>query len=385
MTALASRRRTSTRQAAVAVAVAVALVVGLSVWGAATLASSTIGRAVEPGSTVLRLPFTATGVLGVVDDDGHLASAVVIVLDPSGVGGSIVSIAPEADVASGRADSVVTLAEGVATGGESLFALDAESMVGIGIDALLLADVDRLADLLSPVGPITVGTDDLDVTAAAEILAGPGAGDPAAHLEADSAIWAALAAAVGEGVPALAGAIDSAPLAADATPTGMEPLLRRLFAGPVGHRMMPLRTLVPASDDAGAIVAHDWSEMLVVMAQVAPVRVAAPFAASTVRIVAPAGVDAAVEAVDRLGLAGLNVVSVDAAAGTVPSVTRILVGGPEALDDAGEFAAVFGPVETAIAERRVDGVDVIVELGESFNADLDRAIADDLVGSLFAP
>lgn len=385
MTALASRRRTSTRQAAVAVAVAVALVVGLSVWGAATLASSTIGRAVEPGSTALRLPFTATGVLGVVDDDGHLASAVVIVLDPSGVGGSIVSIAPEADVASGRADSVVTLAEGVATGGESLFALDAESMVGIGIDALLLADVDRLADLLSPVGPITVGTDDLDVTAAAEILAGPGAGDPAAHLEADSAIWAALAAAVGEGVPALAGAIDSAPLAADATPTGMEPLLRRLFAGPVGHRMMPLRTLVPASDDAGAIVAHDWSEMLVVMAQVAPVRVAAPFAASTVRIVAPAGVDAAVEAVDRLGLAGLNVVSVDAAAGTVPSVTRILVGGPEALDDAGEFAAVFGPVETAIAERRVDGVDVIVELGESFNADLDRAIADDLVGSLFAP
>lgn len=385
MTALASRRRTSTRQAAVAVAVAVALVVGLSVWGAATLASSTIGRAVEPGSTVLRLPFTATGVLGVVDDDGHLASAVVIVLDPSGVGGSIVSIAPEADVASGRADSVVTLAEGVATGGESLFALDAESMVGIGIDALLLADVDRLADLLSPVGPITVGTDDLDVTAAAEILAGPGAGDPAAHLEADSAIWAALAAAVGEGVPALAGAIDSAPLAADATPTGMEPLLRRLFAGPVGHRMMPLRTLVPASDDAGTIVAHDWSEMLVVMAQVAPVRVAAPFAASTVRIVAPAGVDAAVEAVDRLGLAGLNVVSVDAAAGTVPSVTRILVGGPEALDDAGEFAAVFGPVETAIAERRVDGVDVIVELGESFNADLDRAIADDLVGSLFAP
>lgn len=385
MTALASRRRTSTRQAAVAVAVAVALVVGLSVWGAATLASSTIGRAVEPGSTALSLPFTATGVLGVVDDDGHLASAVVIVLDPSGVGGSIVSIAPEADVASGRADSVVTLADGVATGGESLFALDAESMVGIGVDALLLADVDRLADLLSPVGPITVGTDDLDVTAAAEILAGPGAGDPAAHLEADSAIWAALAAAVGEGVPALAGAIDSAPLAADATPTGMEPLLRRLFAGPVGHRMMPLRTLVPASDDAGAIVAHDWSEMLVVMAQVAPVRVAAPFAASTVRIVAPAGVDAAVEAVDRLGLAGLNVVSVDTAAGTVPSVTRILVGGPEALDDADEFAAVFGPVETAIAERRVDGVDVIVELGESFNADLDRAIADDLVGSLFAP
>lgn len=385
MTALASRRRTSTRQAAVAIAVAVALVVCLSVWGAATLASSTIGRAVEPGSTALRLPFTATGVLGVVDDDGDLASTVVIVLDHSGIGGSIVSIAPEADVASGRADSVVTLADGVATGGESLFALDAESMVGIGVDALLLADVDRLADLLSPVGPVTVGTDDLDVTAAAEILAGRGAGDPAAHLEADAAIWAALAAAVGEGVPALAEAIDAAPLAADTAPTGMEPLLRRLFAGPVGHRMMPLRTLVPASDDAGPVVAHDWSEMLVVMAQIAPVRVAAPFAASTVRIVAPTGVDAAVEAVDRLGLAGLNVVSVDTAAGTVPSVTRILVGGPEALVDAGEFAAVFGPVETAIAERRVDGVDVIVELGESFNADLDRAIADDLVGSLFAP
>ena len=144
MTALAVRRRASTRQAAVALAAAMALVIGLSVWGAATLASSTIGQEVESGSTPLVLPFTATGLLGVVDADGGLASAVVIVLDPSGVGGSIVSIAPEADVASGRADSVVTLADGVATGGESLFALDAESMVGIGFDALLLADADLL-------------------------------------------------------------------------------------------------------------------------------------------------------------------------------------------------------------------------------------------------
>lgn len=385
MTALAARRRASTRQAAVAVTVAMALAIGLSVWGAATLASSTIGQEVESGSTPLVLPFTATGLLGVVDADGGLASAVVIVLDPSGVGGSIVSIAPEADVASGRADSVVTLADGVATGGESLFALDAEAMVGIGFDALLLADADRVADLIAPVGPITTSTGDLDGAGAARILAEPGAPDAATHLAADAAVWSAVAAAVGEGVPALAGAIAPGPLSPGQAPTGMESLLRRLFAGPVGHRVIPVRTLVPARDDIEAVVAHDWSEVLVVMAQIAPLRVAAPFAASTVRVVAPAGVDAAIEAVDRLGLAGLNVVSVDTTAGPVPDVTRVLVGGPDALEDAAAFALVVGPVETAVVDRRVEGVDVIIELGESFTADLGRAIAEDLIGSLFAP
>ena len=382
---MAARRRASTRQAALAVAVAVLLVAGLSVWGAATLASSTIGQEVESGSTPLRLPFTATGLLGVVDADGELASAVVIVLDPAGVGGSIVSIAPEADVASGRADSSVALADGVATGGESLFTLDAESMVGIGFDAVLLSDVDRLADLLAPVGPITLASVRLDGIEAARIIAEPGIADAAEHLETDAAVWAALVAAVGEGVPALAEAIDPGPLDPDLAPIGMEALLRRLFAGPVGHRTMPVRTLVPAGDDTDEIVSHDWSEMLVVMAQIAPLRVAAPFAASTVRVVAPAGVDAAIEAVDRLGLAGLNVVSVDTTAGPVPDVTRVLVGGPEALEDAAAFGLVVGPVETAVIDRRVEGVDVVIELGESFTADLDRAIADDLVGSLFAP
>ena len=69
----------------------------------------------------------------------------------------------------------------------------------------------------------------------------------------------------------------------------------------------------------------------------------------------------------------------------MPDVTRVLVGGADALEDAAAFALVVGPVETAVVDRRVEGVDVIIELGESFTADLDRAIAEDLVGSLFAP
>jgi hypothetical protein len=385
VTALASRRRQATRRAGAAVGVAIAVVIGLSVWGAVTLASSTIGREVDERPVALRLPFTATGLLGLVDDDGRLASAVVIVLDPSGVGGSLVSIAPEADVASGRAESSVTLAEGVATGGESMFALDAESLAGIGFDAVLLADEDRLAELLSPVGPVETASGSLTSAGVAGALATPVDGtDPGAHLVADSDLWSAIADAVGDGVPALADAVTVGALEPDSAPVGMGQLTRRLFAGPVAHRMLPIRSM-PSSIGGDPVMGHDWSEMLVVMAQIAPTRVAAPLAASTVRVVSPGGVDMAIEAVDRLGLAGLNVVSVDASAAALPPVTRILVADAGAVTDAADFSAVFGTVETAVADPRIDGVDVIVELGETFLDDLDRPIAQDLVGSLFAP
>lgn len=390
MTALAAQRHRATRQAVVAVAVALALVIGLSVWGAVTLASSTIGRQVDERPLALRLPFTATGLLGLVDAEGRLASAVVIVLDPSGVGGSLVSIAPEADVASGRADSVVTLADGVATGGESLFVLDAESLTGIGFDAVLLTDAERLAELLSPVGPVDFTSGSLAAFDVAAALAAPAdEPDAAAHLAGDAAVWSAVADAVGAGVPTLADAVPAGALESDSAPTGMEQLLRRLFAGPVAHRAMPVRSAgSPAAEGVvggDGVVFHDWSEMLVVMAQIAPSRVAAPLAASTVRVVSPGGVDMAIEAVDRLGLAGLNVVSVDTTVADLPPVTRVLVASVDAVEAAADFSAVVGTVETDVADPRIEGVDVIIELGETFVADLDRSIAEDLVDSLFGP
>lgn len=381
MTALASRRRAVTLRGAATVVVALVVVVTLSAWGVVTLASSTIGRAVEDASAPVALPMTSTGMIGVLDASGRLASAVVVVLDPSGVGGSLVVVAPEADVASGRADSFITLADGVGTGGEGVFALDAESLTGIGFDAVLLTGAPRLAELLAPIGSVTVDGDVLEVDALAEALVSPTEGvEPAEHLAADGALWGAVAAAVGDGVPALAGAVTAA-VDGEAAPVGMESLLRRLFAGRVGHRTMPVTTV---DTPAGPVVVHDWSEMLVVMAQIAPARVAAPLAASTVRVVA-SGVDLAVEAVDRLGLAGLNVVSVDTASAAPPAVTRIVVTSSAAMEDAAEFSLVFGPVDVVVADRPIEGVDVVIELGESFAADLGRAIADDLAGSLFAP
>ena len=100
MTASAQLRRRYTQQAAVAVAVSFTLSIILAIVGARTLASSTIGSKAggDQGETVIALPETTTAFIGVVDDDGTLQSAALIVLDPSGVGGAVVPFEAAADI-----------------------------------------------------------------------------------------------------------------------------------------------------------------------------------------------------------------------------------------------------------------------------------------------
>ena len=114
-----------------------------------------------------------------------------------------------------------------------------ESLLGLGIDAIEVVDAARLQALLEPVGPIEVElpsdvTDaDGDVVAeagAATLDPGRGGGDPRPHATlrwpaldqypAATAVWSAVADAVGEGIgpPAERAAADGSVPGADGRP-----------------------------------------------------------------------------------------------------------------------------------------------------------------------
>ena len=149
MTASAQLRRRYTQQVAVAVGVSFVLAIVLAIVGARTLASSTIGSEAggDQGETHA-LPETTTVFIGVVDDDGTLQSAALIVLDPSGVGGAVVPFEAAADISAGRADRVMPLRDALDADDATFFALDAESLTGLTFDVVEIVTASELADLL---------------------------------------------------------------------------------------------------------------------------------------------------------------------------------------------------------------------------------------------
>ena len=419
MTALAGRRRLFTVRAAALVASSIMLALVLTVVGVRTLATSTIGAEVTSGGpTSLRLPFTSTAVIGIVDDEGVLRSAAMLALDPDGVGGSVVSIDASADVASNRSTEVMPLSDGLATGGIDVFRLDAESITGATFDLVSVLTVDDLATLLDPIGAVTVdlpvsvrddhtgrsvtsGVSTLEPSDVAWVLAAHVEGVPSSAIApARAAVWDAIAVSIGNGVASLEGVFAREELTPQAVPATITSFWRRLIAGPVGHRALQVEPLasgrVPDGVDASF---HDWSETLMVSAHIAPTRVAAPLDAATIRIVVPfvesdaliddsTATDLAITAVDRAVLAGLNVVSVSThesgIANGPPDVTQIWTGDAERVADAAaSFAILFGDVSASVGDYSVDGVDVVVILGRSFVDDLDRDIRPSLEDSVF--
>ena len=420
MTALASRRRSHTVRGAAIVAGALVVAMLLTAGGVATLARSTIGAEVETGAAVSpRLPFTATAFIGLVDDDGVLRSAAMLVLDPDGIGGSIVPVEATADIASNRAVEVIPLAAGLASGGVDLLRLDAESLTGVSFDLVTVLDASEFAELLEPIGLVNVeletgvsddstgrrwsaGAATLAPESVAALLVTHADGVESASLARLRAeIWDGIAAAVGDGLDSLKGVFVTGELDPRAVPATIRSFWRRLLAGEIGSRPLRVEPLAPERVPTGTEVTfHDWSETLLVSAHVAPTRVAAPLDAATVRLVVPFGLDdsvaadltptdIAISAIDRMVLAGLNVISVSVAfdgssSVTPPEATQVWVGDEARVTDAAaSFALLVGDVTALVGDYRIDGVDVIIVLGRDFIDDLDRDIRPFLEGSIF--
>jgi hypothetical protein len=400
------RRRTSiVAAAAIGGLVAAATMVYV---GAATLNTSEEGTdAIADELAVIELPVTPTAALGVLGDDGELASVAVLVLLPGGIGGSIVSFPATADVSQGFGDDRSPLDEVVALDGPEAFAPAIETMLGVSIQQSELLDGSRLADLLAPLGDVVVdlpvdvidpdraesdvlfpaGRTTMSSDDVAEVLTAVDPDRPLAEqLDQREAVWDAIDTAVGEGRPPLA-----------SHPAGTtENLLDLLFAGDVGARGLQSYVPPPEANPRGVdVVVLDRAEVLLVFAQVAPRAVAAPNVSLSFQIIsgftdddlAELGInnaDVSRDAINRLLFAQANVISVSrvragAVDDTRPDVTEVYVPDQRTRDIFEEsFTTLFGRIVVKDATYRVEGVDVIVVLGRSY---LDKIASDGFAGA----
>jgi hypothetical protein len=408
VSAIPSRRRRSTALAAGAAGLGLVAAAAMVYVGAATLNESEEGTdAAADELPVVELPLTPTALLGVLGDDGELASVAVFVLLPGGIGGSIVSIPATADVNQGFGDDRSPLSEVVALDGAEAFAPAVETMLGVSIQQSELVDAARLGELLAPLGDVVVdlpadvvdpdraesdvlfpaGATTMGSAELAEVLS---AVDPdvaiAEQQQARVAVWDAIDTAVGSGRP---------PLGSHELGT-TEHFLDLLLAGNVGAR--DLQSYVPAAEtnprgvDTAVL---DRAEVLLVFAQIAPRAVAAPNVSLSFQLVSGFTDDDLVElgvnnadvsrdAINRLLFAQANVISVTrvregAVDDAAPAVTGVYVPDQRTRDIIEEsFTTLFGEIEILDATYRVEGVDVIVVLGQTY---LDKIAAEGLAGA----
>lgn len=408
--------------------VALVGVVALSIVGLETLADSTAGRqAVEEEQPVIaqRLPFTSTALIGVADDEGRLTSLVVAVLESDGTGGTLVQIPVEADPSSGNAETVAPLDAILAVAGPIAFRESLERLTGLSFDIIEVADQQRFAQLVAPLGDLTVDLPGVVRDASSgeiwepgpQVVTAPGAARLVTAVEptvpgwgfepARAAVWQAVADRVGAGIGS------ASPVAVDTDvpiPGSTDEFVDRLFAGRVQFRALQFKPLDDADvaeridpafraafgpEGVDSVVFLDRAEMLMVFGGVAPSRLGAPLDAPTFRIVngltdddtavlgrTPSDLTRIV--VNVLMFTKTNVVSVvDRAPTAAPEVTQVLVSDPTLL---GEIEALyephFGAIEVTLAPVAIDGIDAEIVLGRSFVTRLAADLPADVAGSV---
>lgn len=410
MTAVKERRTRGTALAFAAAVFGLGAAAVLGVSGVRSLSDSTVGRQAEGQRDALasqRLPFTITALVGVIDDDERLTSAAVWILEPNGVGGSIVGLAATADAASGTFDTLSPLAAVYEIGGVQEFLTAAERLTGLSFDVVEIVDPPRFAQLVTPLGDLpallpvafgdastderwTAGDVTLSSAAAARAIT---ATDPDvadwSYEPARAAVWQAVADRVGAGIGSVA------PIASDhdvPIPTDLDQFSDRLFGADVEYRALSFRPIDPdrvaaqllapyvgALGSLDAVVAHDRAEMAMLFGAAAPGRLGAPLDAPVFRVVSPFdqedleelglnSSDVLKRAIDGLFFAQANIVSVaDLPGSEVPEVTQVLVADAAVTGAVREvYAPLFGEIEVVPATVRIDGIDVEVTLGRSF-------------------
>jgi hypothetical protein len=172
------------------------------------------------------------------------------------------------------------------------------------------------------------------------------------------ALWSAIAAANGQGrgIPT------------SVVPANMNDVLAQLFSGQLLTRTIPVLAL-PASEATDKDVALlDRADAVFVFATIAPSNMSAANTGLTFRIEAPPGYDDKVRfVVSALLYLDCNVQWVYAN-GPVHADTQVFLKDPAISTQVTGPLAVLGPTVTNDPTYRIEGIDVIVQLGTDFLA-----------------
>jgi hypothetical protein len=401
MTAIAERRTRRTVFGAVAAVLLIVAAGAMFVVGVVTLSNSQEGEAVGVDTRPrVQFPATPNALLAATDENGQLASLVVMTLQPEGQGGSIVTVPVNADSTAGFGLQRRPLDESFdAADVESLVA-SVEEMLAITVERAAIVDAEGLEALLPVVEALqfVVPNDVVDTDGGGGVIATAGpqtftveemvsiltAIDDDAEVDTshanDVAVWESLAQTAPVTVPPEQVPLDE--LGRPVAPATVDELMTRLWQGEITVRDL---LVVPANEETNPTEADavliDRRDSNLVFAQVSPGLVSTPNTGLTVRIVAnftddqlveAGGVygstsDLAVELIGRLLFIGGNVTSVDTAPTGAPAITIIEVAEERQMQENVDAAeALFGEAEVRVAESIIEGIDVEVILGMSY-------------------
>jgi len=386
MTAIHGRRQRR-MTAAVLTAVLAVVTLPLGLWiGADALLNESSGNEVD--TSVVDVPLTPAELLFVVGARGELASVALLALDPSGAGGTIVSLPARLAADIDKGDTPRSVADAYAAGGLEAARLETEDI--LNITATIAAEVthEQLAALIAPMGSATL-------TLKAPVLDGPSPGAvtvlPSGQTSADAAKVAAGLAAVQPDVAeakrfdqvkqlwtAVAAGGTETPAATpdDAgdepeTPESTEGFFSRLFAGRIDVWQIEA-TL--ETDAARNPAAADWyrldaAETLLVVASTVPTAMSIATSGVTVMLDVPFDdTELAKEAVTRLAYLEAVIMVVRRVEGPPAAATKVYFNDLLARDEVAQYESLIGPMEFEQATEIISGISVRLVLGSDFVA-----------------
>lgn len=417
MTAIAQRRRRRTVVAAVAASALVCLAAVMFVVGVVTLSNSREGEAVGIDTRPREIfPATPNALLAVTDDEGRLGSVVVLTLLPDGIGGSIVTLPPNADSTAGFGLQRRPLDVLFDPERPEDFVLAVEDMLSVTIERSAIVGPDEFASLIEPLGSLQVvlpdavidsdevgAEDDPDdafddpVGGAVDgvvVTAGPQTLSPddvavvltaiddsvssGAQHQIDVAMWSAIA----DAAPLISASTSSNVDVVSAPPATVDELVVRLLSGEVAVRSIASSEPSAATNPTDAdVLVLDRPDAALVFAQVSPALVSTPNPGLKIRVVAQyteeqiaqsdglfdSTSDVARGFIDQMLVLQNNVVSADTTGGRAPEITVIEVTDPRRLEETQAAAEVlFGQAEVRVAEVVLEGVDLEITLGMTY-------------------
>ncbi|CAB4789203.1 MAG: hypothetical protein F2732_02180 [Actinobacteria bacterium] len=425
MTAIPSRQR-NRMLAALACGVASACLLPIGgVIAARSLLNSSGGTRVDDSGALL-IPATPAALLATVNDVNQVTSLTAFVLDPSGVGGTIISLPVGTRAESIGQQSPHRLADTFAQAGVEAMLLEAEGALDVTFSVVGAVGRNDLAGVLNVLPPIPV-TFESPVMNTAMVMPDPATtttikprssrstettlppqpvavdseffpageqmltGDQAAlvlyaqrlgepeldRLTHIKAMWNGVAAAVGTGLAPEVAQFDPA-LVGTELPNEIGAFVRRVLGGPIQVWQLSAQPLVGADNPLGIdIYSLDRFEVLMIMASVAPSSLSIANDTLAVQVDSPfndANITHAI--VERLSYLNVTValirnLTISPQQKTVIKTTTVIA---DELKKIG-LDGVVGPISYGKWEDPVQGIGAQIVLGQDFVDFLESAPA----------
>jgi len=407
MTAIPSKQRKMLIGALLSGVMAAALLPIGAVFGARALLTSSSGSNVDDDSA-LKIPSTPAAMLATVNDVGHVTSLTTFVLDPSGVGGTIISLPVGSRAEQAGEGPARRIGDSFVLAGLEALTLEVEGLLDVSLSTAEALNVQQLSEAFAglpdaevtfdvplintslempdpaatttvrgsattvepqpiardnevyPAGARTLAASEFPIVLLAQRLNEP----ESARLPRIKSLWEGIARAT------LAAQTESEP-ATDAAdvPTTVIEFMKRVFAGRIQVWQMS-HALVEgdANPSNSDVYALDPFEVRMIMASVAPSSLSLPADAIPVQLDSPFN-DANVTraAVERLASVGLSVALIRETAET-PEKNTIFYYSDQVIVDVAErqLETVIGMVNFQQLRQSVEGIGAHVVLGESF-------------------